>query len=122
MRSSATLLCALLWACGSAAGPRPSYSAPNAGELDRVVAALATMPGMVRSVSEGSAQMQEFTFDPVIVKPIEAAGDRAVAKLVECYSKTDVEYAPTERALWEAQQLWREYPRTELPNQERVVA
>jgi len=120
------------------------------------------MPGTVRSISEGSAQMQEFTFDPAIVRPIEAAGDRAVPKLVECIddyrlsqvtgldghllpvgavcalvlkgtaffqerltsnrlppyfnSKTDVEYAPAEGALWEAQQLWREYLRAEMPN------
>ena len=106
--------------------------------------------------------MQEFTFEPAIVKPIEAAGDRAVPRLVECMGdyrlsqvtgldghllpvgavcamvlkgtaffqdrltsgrlppgltvKTDLEEAPSSGALWEAQQLWRDYLRTEMPH------
>jgi hypothetical protein len=79
--------CALVMACSS----RPAQSAPTPvltdTELQRLIQALDSMPGDIRSISEGSAQMLQFTFVPEIVNPITAANERAVAGLVACLGK-----------------------------------
>jgi hypothetical protein len=79
--------CALVMACSSkAAQPAPTPGLTDT-ELRRLIEALDTMPGDLRSISEGSAQMRQFTFVPEIVNPITAANERAVPALVACLGK-----------------------------------
>jgi hypothetical protein len=62
--------------------------ARGSGDLECLVAALDTMRGSLESISEGSAQMMQFTYVPEIVDPLIAANEAAVPMLVACLSRS----------------------------------
>jgi hypothetical protein len=83
-----SIVTALVVGCATGGGSAQHSATPEDGQLDRLISALDTMPGALESISEGNAQMLQFTYVPEIVDPLVAANERAVPKLVGCLNRS----------------------------------
>ncbi len=82
------LVLVLMSGCASRSKPAQDSATPPGKNIERLVAALDTMHGALKSISEGSAQMMQFIYVPEIVDPLVDANEAAVPELVGCLNRS----------------------------------